>query len=170
MRYRYFVNFRHGILVFTNFSCGIGVYWVPPNAPLFSWFNIGISFQMTDPNRYVVSTTLAGCITVFSFSYYFRPLGLVCYFLYSCDSAAFLVAFNLDLFVSRLTLSYSMCNFPLECIFCYCFRLNYYLPSFPNHSHLVAFYCVSVPSWWDNCTMTIFDYNYKNSFRFCFVI
>ena len=22
----------------------------------------------------------------------------------------------------------------------------------------------------DNCTMTIFDYNYKNSFRFCFVI
>ena len=24
--------------------------------------------------------------------------------------------------------------------------------------------------WQDNCTMTIFDYNYQNSFQFCFVI
>ena len=107
--------------------------------------SIGISF-LTDPNRYVASTTLAWCVTVFSFSYlYFRPLGLVCYFLYCCDSVASLVALNFDLFVYRLTLSYSMRNFPFECIFCYCFRLNYCLPSFPNHSHLVAFYCVSIP-------------------------
>ena len=106
--------------------------------------SIGISF-LTDPNRYVASTTLAWFVTVFSFSYYFRSLGLVCYFLYCCDSVASLVALNFDLFVYRLTLSYSMRNFPFECIFCYCFRLNYCLPSFPNHSHLVAFYCVSIP-------------------------
>ena len=32
MRYRYFVDFRHGIAVFANFSYGIAV--VPPNVPL----------------------------------------------------------------------------------------------------------------------------------------
>ena len=35
MRYQYFVDFRHGISVFANFSYGIAVLrWVPPNVPL----------------------------------------------------------------------------------------------------------------------------------------
>ena len=38
MRYRYFVDFRHGISVFANFSYGIAVLGTaqcpPPNSPL----------------------------------------------------------------------------------------------------------------------------------------
>ena len=35
MRYRYFVDFRHGSSVFANFSYGITIlrYWVPPPSP-----------------------------------------------------------------------------------------------------------------------------------------
>ena len=80
-------------------------FWYPPmRMPPLQLILLEFSSFLTDPNRYVY-TTLAWGVTVFSFSYYFRPLGLVSYFLYSCDSAAFLVAFNLDLFVYKLTLS-----------------------------------------------------------------
>ena len=33
MRYRYFVDFRHGIAVFANFSYGIAVLGTPPMSP-----------------------------------------------------------------------------------------------------------------------------------------
>ena len=34
MRYRYFVDFRHGISVFANFSYGIAVLGTPQYVPL----------------------------------------------------------------------------------------------------------------------------------------
>ena len=39
MRYRYFVDFRHGISVFANFSCGIAVLGTapPPSSMSPSW-------------------------------------------------------------------------------------------------------------------------------------